>query len=249
MESYSHAPVPVSFQYWMKSADDSLSTDGYVKDAVHLSWLLTKHLMQLISASKIMLPDIAVDNVILFVDRASAIQPSPSSRLAIKAVQFQAEMMPQLLLSPRNALCASPMLSPRAVCAALGNILLEIFSKGKSSSPGTFDGTYNTLNFTENNQPETMPAAQRRNVPSISVMVNSLLLEVGMPMSVRRLVCDLLDAINEPCPDSALSSLDEVLWDLTQMKSDPTHHLFDRTCPQTALEDTRDLVSTMIDTL
>jgi len=69
-------------------------------------------------------------------------------------------------------------------------------------------------------------------------MVDDLLLDVGMPSSVRRFVCDLLDAIDEPCPSSALLSLDEALWDLTQMRNDPDLFLFDGTCPRRALERT-----------
>mmetsp|Transcript_12564 Transcript_12564/g.27248 ORF Transcript_12564/g.27248 Transcript_12564/m.27248 type:complete len:1558 (+) Transcript_12564:111-4784(+) len=237
----SHAIVPVSIQYWIRSAVGlSISSDDYLKGAVNLSWLLTKHLMQLIAASEITLLDISIEKVIIFVDPPLTMQ-SPSS-LPIKAVQFQPSVRSFLSMA-QHAQSASSLHSPRAACAALGGILLEIFSKGRSSSPETSSGTNNTLDTTQYNQQAIMPPAQRRKlaVPmagSISAMANSILLEVGMPISICRLVCDLLDAINEPCPGSALTSMEEVLWGLTQMKDDPEHFLFDCLCPQKALDDT-----------
>ncbi|KAL7531483.1 hypothetical protein ACHAXR_004068, partial [Thalassiosira sp. AJA248-18] len=73
---------------------------------------------------------------------------------------------------------------------------------------------------------------------SISATAKSLLLDSGMPLSICRLVCDLLDATNESPSNSTLISLDQALWDLTNMKNNPQTFLFDRTCPKKALDDT-----------
>ncbi|KAL7532255.1 hypothetical protein ACHAXR_009447, partial [Thalassiosira sp. AJA248-18] len=73
---------------------------------------------------------------------------------------------------------------------------------------------------------------------SISATAKSFLLGLGTPLSICRLVCDLLDATNESPSNSTLISLDQVLWDLTNMKNNPQTFLFDRTCPQKALDDT-----------
>jgi len=233
----SHAIVPVSIQYWIRSAVGlSISSDDYLKGAVNLSWLLTKHLMQLIAASEITLLDISVEKVMIFMEPPLAMQSASS--LPIKAIEFLPSVLPFLSMA-QHAQSTTLSLSLHTVCAALGNILLEIFSKGRSSLPGTYSGTTST----QSNQHAMMHSTQRRKVSvptvdSISAMVNILLLEVGMPMSIRRLVCDLLDAINEPCPDSALTSMEEAFWDLTQMKDDPQFFLFDQTYPQNALDDT-----------
>lgn len=73
---------------------------------------------------------------------------------------------------------------------------------------------------------------------SKSTMATNILREVGMPVSICQLISDLIDAKVEPCPNSAQTSIDEVLWDLTQMKENPNSFLFDRTCPQQALDET-----------
>ncbi|KAL7532173.1 hypothetical protein ACHAXR_005679, partial [Thalassiosira sp. AJA248-18] len=73
---------------------------------------------------------------------------------------------------------------------------------------------------------------------SISATEKSLLLDLGTPLSICRLVCDLLDAVNEPPSNSAQITVDQALWDLTNMKNNPQTFLFDRTCPKKALDDT-----------
>eukprot|EP00571_Detonula_confervacea_P000242 CAMPEP_0172329034 /NCGR_PEP_ID=MMETSP1058-20130122/60666_1 /TAXON_ID=83371 /ORGANISM="Detonula confervacea, Strain CCMP 353" /LENGTH=478 /DNA_ID=CAMNT_0013046179 /DNA_START=136 /DNA_END=1569 /DNA_ORIENTATION=+ len=71
-----------------------------------------------------------------------------------------------------------------------------------------------------------------------SATANNLLLQLGMPLSIRQLVCDLLDAVNESSSNLALTSVKVASWDLTQMKTSPESFLFDRTCPKKALDDT-----------
>jgi len=247
--------------------------------------------MQLIAAAKITLPDISVQNIILLV--TPRLQPmggrnsnsisnsghsssSSSNGLATRSVQFRQEALAQLSMSQR-AQCGSLPLSSRAVCAALGNILLELFSKGRSSTLGISGNCGNTqsnifppsgggggsggsgiLSYRVQGDDAFMLPAKKRmasSMPSVSTtnlgsnhcgsgstssmaMVHNLLMEVGMPMSIRSLVCDLLDATSELCPDSALTSLEETMWDLNRMERDPQHFLFDRMCPRRALDDT-----------
>ena len=60
-----------------------------------------------------------------------------------------------------------------------------------------------------------------------------------MPLSICRLVSDLLDAVDESelRPYSAMTTLDEAKSDLILMKEYPNSFLFDRTCPAKALDD------------
>ncbi|KAL7543135.1 hypothetical protein ACHAXR_012438 [Thalassiosira sp. AJA248-18] len=74
---------------------------------------------------------------------------------------------------------------------------------------------------------------------SESTMANNLLLEMGMPRSICQLVHDLIDAGSDSCSSSAPASVDEALWDLTQMKTNPQSFLFDCMCPKKALDTTR----------
>ena len=145
-----------------------------------------------------------------------------------------------------NACYKSPStLNCRCISRVTGvNIYQELFSKGQSSAPGIFQGLSSYSSCTSQSGFDTMmPPLQRRKISvlknggPLSSMVNGLLLQMGMPMSIRQLVCDLLTAIDESCHDSAFSSLEEVLWDLSQMRTDPQHYLFDRLCPQKALDD------------
>ena len=130
-------PVPMSIQYWIKSTLALLShsnTEDYIKIAVHLSWRMTKHLMKLIASSAeiIALHDISVERVVLFVEpppppaSPAAMQNqqynTPIMGLIIRDIQFQRGMTPLPTASrrrvPRTPLCS------RAVCAAMGSILL-----------------------------------------------------------------------------------------------------------------------------
>jgi len=88
---YPQAPKCVSVQQWVAlvlGGQMSVTTGDYLKDAVRLSWLLVKHLMQRIEAGNLSLLDIVVDNVVIFVDTQAAWQSS-AGYLAVQAVQLQ----------------------------------------------------------------------------------------------------------------------------------------------------------------
>ena len=74
---------------------------------------------------------------------------------------------------------------------------------------------------------------------SISIRAYNLLRDLAMPLSICRLVSDLLDAVDESelRPYSAMTTLDEAKSDLILMKEYPNSFLFDRTCPAKALDD------------
>ena len=99
-------------------------------------------------------------------------------------------------------------------------------------------------------------SADTSNAISESERARNILISSGMPLSVCQLVGDLLEASGgEPVRAfsslsledmleadtrprrSAIGSFQEALQDLSQMKAYPTKFLFDRTCPQQALED------------
>ena len=76
-----------------------------------------------------------------------------------------------------------------------------------------------------------------------SISARRLLLDSGMPLSVRRLVCDLLAADDPSNGDILVNSVpiktpEEAIADLTSMKSHPQGHFYDQTCPQTAMDET-----------
>ena len=227
-----NSPIQISIQYWIHSANRLSQTyTEYILSAVHLSWMLTKQLIQEIVSNDtdISLSDVHVDKVALHAEKPSGLDLVSS--LAIRDIQFHSSTSNGGLDQLQTDVDTAPLtLSSRAVCASLGNILLEIFTKGASSSPEALTQV-------------SMPPAQRRKLSSaassyVSSMVTNLLVNAGMPNSIQRLVCDLLDAVKDPPPDVAIKSLTEVMWDLTQMQDDPQHYLFDQTSSSTAIDGT-----------
>jgi len=284
------SPVTVSLNDWIKASSTKLHSDNsnqqsFVTNAVDLAWMLTRHLRRIVDhlIDETKLQEINAGNVIVFVD-----PPSSHNRLSVKDVKIiltrtvwgggvHAEQY-----GKGTASRAAPP-PPHAICAALGKILLYIFSWGQSSAlslplsleaaevetissssdllsnkneannydngPFSLEGSPLEINSSDaqNDYLEerimkppsakrnaTMPA--RRDGSAASKAANTLLLDVGMPLSICRLVGDLLNATTsnemEPC-----CTLEEALWDLSYMKTSPNLYLFDRTCPQQALED------------
>ena len=83
------------------------------------------------------------------------------------------------------------------VSVSLGKILLELFSKGQYLSI-----QFSSLESTDNGEDDdtTMPSVAKRMASvaisdSISEMAKNLLLDLGTPLSICRLVCDLLDGV------------------------------------------------------
>eukprot|EP00581_Thalassiosira_minuscula_P014649 CAMPEP_0183717158 /NCGR_PEP_ID=MMETSP0737-20130205/10846_1 /TAXON_ID=385413 /ORGANISM="Thalassiosira miniscula, Strain CCMP1093" /LENGTH=1487 /DNA_ID=CAMNT_0025946545 /DNA_START=29 /DNA_END=4489 /DNA_ORIENTATION=+ len=240
MEASNNAPSgssPKTLKQWMRSAEELfIPTNLYVRSAVKLAWLLTKHLIKRVADSDISLPDITATNLVIFSDAPSAWELSRS--LEIQDVQFRPTAFPSMPLPQVQSASYS-----RAVCAALGNIFLELFSRGRSSSIGSATRDVET-GASSCNPSNTMPEPQaRRQRMSVELdgtfpsMVNALLLQEGMPISICQLVCDLLNAITVPSLDTALTSLEDLAEDLSLMNSHPQRFLFDRTSPEKALED------------
>ena len=229
--------IPIGIQDWMDASHSfGLSVSNqtyYLESATNLALLLTGHLRKLgPDVTEAKLAEMNTENVLLFVDT--------KTKLDIRAVKFRFEapdMLPLLSILSREGInYIETTTTPPApctdkdadsaqlcrgirqvsfgdhtlVCNALGKILLDIFSMGQLG--GNIEDTS-------------------------SSKAKDLLLELGMPLSIRQLIGDLLDAANNPCPKSALTSLDEAEWDLSQMKSIPGYFLFDQTYPQ-ALEAT-----------
>merc|ERR1719162_993014 len=78
----------------------------------------------------------------------------------------------------------------------------------------------------------------RQATTSGSSVAKQLLLSLRSPLSICQLVGDLLDSVNEECSNSPLTSLEETLWDVRQMKANPHTFLYDRPCPRQAVADT-----------
>ena len=200
----------LSIAQWIRSADDlSLSMDVYLKEAIKLSTALVKHLME---AGNMNLQVITLEKLF-----------QPGTPL------FDSRYLP----------------SHHGVYPALGIILLELFSRGCYSQSGMLSPASDTFNVPTNSGDHSigMPPARKRklSVPTVgtmSVMAKRILLNAGVPVSIRRLVCDLMDAGSERSPETTFSSLEEVYWDLSQMINDPEHYVIDRICPRKAFEDT-----------
>ena len=213
-------PTPMSMQQWIGLANGRLvSRDDYLKNALSVAISLVERAVQLAAEGAIAAADIANANLAILVDGTT-----------VRGVQFQTQ----------NRQPSGAPASSGTVCAALGSILLELFSRGQSHSQGAPIIAADTLSQITDT---TVPPAQRRRIsaPSggpTSAVALSLQLDLGMPVAIVSLVRDLLMAVGEHRPESAFRTLDEVLTDLTLMKEDPEHYLFDRTCPQRALDDT-----------
>ena len=62
-------PTPINIYQWIRSADGCYTPSAdYVKCAVNLAWMLTKHLMDLLASGTIAITDIRVDTVIICYD-------------------------------------------------------------------------------------------------------------------------------------------------------------------------------------
>ena len=120
----------------------------------------------------------------------------------------------------------SPNGSPD-LSVALGRVLLNVFTGGKSAP----DGTASVYNATESAGASLERAGKRhQNMANGTGSSIDLLRDQGFPLSITRLLRDLLEG--------SLTSLDEVVFDLACMKNKPQSFLFGRTCLQRVMEDT-----------
>jgi len=161
----------------------------------------------------------------------------------------------------------TPKLTQRSVCFALGKILFELFSQGdplfildmpsviNGDQEDSFGDLLNCMNLGEEDgimpsdsddaQPATKKSFQspfHTTMTAVSpeaTKAKACLEERGMPLSICRLVSDLLEAEegkpNQYISDTALLSLEEAQIDLTQMRLHPQRFLFDLTSPAEAL--------------
>ena len=117
----------------------------------------------------------------------------------------------------------------RDMAVALGMILMDIFFGIRSARDAGASIDKTALG----GAPLERAKKRQENMTSGVNGVHSgidLLQNRGLPVSINRLVCDLLNG--------ALVSLEEVVMDLSHMKNNPESFLFDQTCPQIALKHT-----------
>ena len=152
-------------------------------------------------------------------------------------------------------------LTQREVCFALGRILLEIFSQGDSifmhlidseSVDGDDNGDDDLFSgflfggLDIDNESETSQQATKKSMPPTTnarsatkfAQAKVFLEKQGLPLSICRLVADLLQAeeSNRFVSKTALLSLEDARFDLVQMKMHPARFYRDSTSPQMALE-------------
>ena len=150
--------------------------------------MLTEHLIQMTEGSEFLASDLSPEKVSILVNPASIIQST--GELAIQ------EVRPSVQRHLAMAQEVAP-LSSELVCAGLGGVLLEVFSRGDSSAQGISSGT---------RLDPLMPPAKKGKMSAagpISGMGSNVLLRLGMPLAIHQLVGDLLGAIDAPRPDSA----------------------------------------------
>jgi len=239
--------IPISLDDWMRSACDLQSRNIYVESTVNLAWMLTKRICQLMASSSSdemrLERQIMAENVLIFMERSSLMLQSIQYSHSILDVKFRFEVLCANANQKSSAISSQ---CPRAVCVALGKLLLHMFSRGQSSSLDESDGaniSNGLAECTQNGSRAVSQAGKRTKTmhgasDSMSGSANNILSGLGMPFSICNLVQDLLSAGYEPQPNLALASVKEAFWDLTQMKINPQSFLFDRTCPQKALDDT-----------
>lgn len=208
---------------------------------------------------------IAADAVLIFVERPAVEQSDIVRAPSIADIKFQFEVSSGAISRPSDDDLSLLSRTDRRVHLALGKILLEIFSMGNSSSleitGGATKNNYDVGSAENDRPPEASLPAKKRLMASpardsMSTQAKNFLLSLGIPLSICQLVCDLLDPgegsrstsalksledilddKDKTCMASAVTSVDEVMWDLMQMKASPQTFLFDRSCPQRALED------------
>ena len=217
-----------------------------MKHAINLAWELTNSLRQLVKYGHIELYQIAAEKITV---HAAALQSIHS----IKSVEFHDTPQTNPLLDILAETIGEEPVDQPAVCVALGLIFFDLFSMGQSNATDinlpSLNGGHNTNSLQENDDDSMMMprgkrvAADPTRSPSPNESKSSrakvILDNVGIPKSICRLVCDLLDAGDGQslATRTAITSLQEVLLDLKQMKDDPEHFLIDRTDPQKALDD------------
>lgn len=148
----------------------------------------------------------------------------------------------------------SPPLNQSKVCLALGKIFFELFTKGvlyskvileeqcSSSTPEeealgallSLGREDSTVKDSHTKRQATTSSSSSSQIKSPSVQAKEFILNYGLPLSIGQLISDLLNTESQGSP---LCLLNEVEYDLMQMKKFPQSFLFDRTCSDVAYRD------------
>jgi len=210
-------------------------------------------LLQL-SLPQIHIEDVVPENVIISI-------PSSNRPLEVLDVTFMAAGVTSKRQSSKqsNDLFQKTHLLQEDACFALGNILFALFAECDPSFliyiGSTDDSTVGSMGDLRlgngdinSDDALSLPVLKRSHqstnaVTSLltkSMKAKIFLQDQGVPLSICRLVSDLLDAMagNPYQSGTALRSLEEVQHDLIQMRTHPQRFLDDETCPQKALEKT-----------
>ncbi|KAL7547303.1 hypothetical protein ACHAWF_010625 [Thalassiosira exigua] len=225
-----------------------LSQNAFLERAVRLAHKVARRLHRAVRHSRGPNPrDVTSDNVVVVVARPSTgfLPPiktistmSPDLRsLAVDDVRFD--------FGASDSTAAIPVTAQHQteVCAVLGRILLEIFSLGQWSSPDFSNDSQIEDDVADSIEPSDAGGKRRAKSSSwtsggLPSVAQRLLADLGMPLSIRRIVRDLLAAEGGARSGTALASLEEALHDLSCMIDDPGSFLFDRASPRAALADT-----------
>jgi len=238
---------PVSLLNWIDCASTSnISEKQYLESAVDLALMIIRRIIQ----NQAHEDEILADNVIVHVSDSS----TACSNSQILSVDIEIKNdVPTGLVDHRKA------------CHALGKLFLLLFSKRKSQSSWILEGAHfqrpeigkialggnstndikllgieegESLSLTEKRINRSNEVSTRKSTKR-TVSASSFLRDLGLPVSVCRLVSDLLEADNDELrSDMAFSFLEEVEAEMLQLSEHKNQFLYDRTCPTRALEDT-----------
>ncbi len=239
---------PVRLLNWIDRASTSnMPETEYLESAVDLASMITSRIIQTHARED----EILANNIIVHVSNS----PAACSDCHVQSIDIDI----------KNDLPTGHV-DHRKACRALGELFLLLFSKRKSEPSRILGGAHflgpqvGKLSLGEDSthviklfgidEGESLRPSEKRTDRSIgvstrkttkrSVSASSFLRNLGLPVSICRLVSDLLEADNDELrSDSTFSCLEEVQSELSQMNERKHQFLFDRTCPTEALKETK----------
>lgn len=253
----SNSTTTIPLRDWIRNVSSSnINVNKYLTSTVNVALLLTERVSQIqkdkasseavpeflkdlfpFSERYVRLEDIIADNVVVSVVTADGTTDAVSDV--------------DISLSGGNNRQNQQPFSERSACHALGEILLELFSRGQSRSRvfprqrandhhRQQEGDFAQLNLGDGDILVIPPSRKKQQLGTNDATgVKDFLLSIGLPLSVCHLVSDLIDSdsAGDFVSDTTIQSLEEAEFDLIRMKNLPDRFLFDRTLAQKALDD------------
>ena len=216
---------------WSKYyASEELSHEEYIKGAVHVASMVADRFARAVNAAQ-------NDNSLTSTEEGTPPVHFTADNVYV-VLDHAGSISVELQIKPSS--CAP---DERAVCASLGNILLVLFSGGQASPCSDESALLPSAakRMKTAHAAAAAAAAGSSSKLTSAAKAKALLSNLNMPNSICRLVCDLLDSQTEGTSltfTTAITTLQEAIYDMNQMKLHPKSFLFDRTSAESALQDT-----------